>query len=66
MLDIILSVSTAFFITFFTIPIVISVVKKNEKFLDKPSSDRASHKISVPTFGGIAIFVQFCFLLFFG
>ena len=65
MLDIILSVSTAFFITFFTIPIVISVVKKNEKFLDKPSSDRASHKISVPTFGGIAIFCAILFSIIF-
>ena len=65
MLDIILSISTAFFITFLTIPIVISVVKKNEKLLDKPSSDRASHKISVPTFGGIAIFCGILFSIIF-
>ena len=65
MLDVILSISTAFFITFLTIPIVISVVKKNEKFLDKPSSDRASHKISVPTFGGIAIFCAILFSIIF-
>ena len=65
MLDIILSISTAFLITFLTIPIVISVVNKNEKLLDKPSSDRASHKISVPTFGGIAIFCGILFSIIF-
>lgn len=65
MLDIILSISTAFLLTFLTIPIVISVVRKNEKFLDKPSSDRASHKISVPTFGGIAIFCGILFSIIF-
>ena len=65
MLDIILSISTAFLITFLTIPIVISVVKKNEKLLDKPNSDRASHKISVPTFGGIAIFCGILFSIIF-
>ena len=65
MLDIILSISTAFLITFLIIPIVISVVKKNEKLLDKPISDRASHKISVPTFGGIAIFCGILFSIIF-
>ena len=65
MLEIILSISTAFLITFLTIPIVISVVKKNEKFLDKPNSDRASHKISIPTFGGIAIFCGILFSIIF-
>ena len=65
MLNIILSILTSFLITFLTIPIVISVVRKNEKFLDKPSSDRASHKISVPTFGGIAIFCGILFSIIF-
>lgn len=63
--DIIFSIITSFLITFFTIPIVISVVRKNDKFLDKPSSDRASHKIGVPTFGGIAIFCGILFSIIF-
>ena len=64
MLNVIFAISTAFFITFLTIPIVINVVRKNEKFLDTPS-ERASHKTSVPTFGGIAIFLGLLFAIVF-
>mgnify|MGYP001355051371 CR=1 FL=1 len=65
MIDVFLSISTSCLITFFTIPIVISIVRQNEKFLDKPNSDRASHKVSVPTFGGIAIFCGILFSIIF-
>ena len=65
MTDIIFSILTAFLITFFTIPIVINIVRQNHKLLDKPISDRASHKVSVPTFGGIAIFCGILFSIIF-
>lgn len=65
MFDVLLSISTAFLVTLITIPIVINVVRQNEKFLDKPSSDRSSHKVSVPTFGGIAIFCGILFSIIF-
>ena len=65
MTDIIFCILTAFLITFFTIPIVINIVRQNHKLLDKPISDRASHKVSVPTFGGIAIFCGILFSIIF-
>ena len=65
MIDVWLSILTAFLITFLSIPTVINIVRQNEKFLDKPMSDRASHKVSVPTFGGVAIFCGILFSIIF-
>ena len=56
---------TAFFFTLLSIPVIIRIVRKNKQFLDQPS-ERASHQISIPTFGGVAIFFSLLFQLFFG
>jgi len=52
--DVILSFITAFALTYFAIPSIISVAKK-KNLLVKPNG-RSSHKISTPSLGGIAIF----------
>ncbi len=64
MLNIVFAILTAFLITFLVIPIVIRVVRQNESLLEQPT-ERASHKISVPTFGGIAIFFGLLFAMIF-
>ena len=64
MLDVVFVILTSFLITFLVIPIVIRVVRKNEYLLEKPT-DRASHKVSIPTFGGIAIFFGILFSMIF-
>ena len=55
---------TAFFFTLMSIPVIIRIVRKNEQFLDQPS-ERTSHQISIPTFGGIAIFFSLLFSIIF-
>ena len=55
MINFYLAILTSFIVTFLIIPVIIKVVNQNKILLDKPS-DRASHKKSMPSFGGIAIF----------
>jgi len=62
-LNIIFSLITAFLITYLVIPKIIFFTKKL-RLLDE-AGDRASHKGSVPIFGGIAIFSGIIFSLLF-
>jgi len=62
-LDIIFSLITAFLITYVAIPKVIFFAEKL-RLLDE-AGIRASHKGSVPIFGGIAIFTGIIFSLLF-
>ena len=62
-LNIIFSLLTAFLITYLVIPKIIFFTKKL-RLLDE-AGDRASHKGSVPIFGGIAIFSGIIFSLLF-
>tara|TARA_B100000767_G_scaffold131641_1_gene125006 strand:+ start:1540 stop:2583 length:1044 start_codon:yes stop_codon:yes gene_type:complete len=62
-LKIIFSLITSFLITYISIPVVISFSKKL-RLLDD-AGIRASHKGSVPIFGGVAIFSGIIFTLFF-
>ena len=55
MINFFLAILTSFIVTFLIIPVIIKVVNQNKILLDKPG-DRASHKKSMPSFGGIAIF----------
>ena len=64
MLDVVFPILTSFLITFLVTPIVIRVVRNNKSFLEQPT-DRASHKVSIPTFGGIAIFFGILFSMIF-
>lgn len=64
MLEVYLAILTSFWITFISIPIVITVVRKNDALLDRPT-ERASHNVSIPTFGGIAIFFGILFSMIF-
>ena len=52
--DIILSFLTAFTLTYFAIPSIISI-SKAKKLFDEPG-ERSSHTVSTPSLGGIAIF----------
>jgi UDP-N-acetylmuramyl pentapeptide phosphotransferase/UDP-N-acetylglucosamine-1-phosphate transferase len=54
MYDIILVFSTAFLLTFFAIPSIISIARKKELF-DEPG-ERRSHQVNTPSLGGIGIF----------
>jgi UDP-GlcNAc:undecaprenyl-phosphate/decaprenyl-phosphate GlcNAc-1-phosphate transferase len=54
---IILSAILAFAITFFAIPVVISIAKK-KKLFDEPD-ERKVHKAVIPTLGGLGIFAGF-------
>jgi len=55
--EIVLSFISAFFITYGILPIIIKVGKL-KNLIDEPN-ERASHKTSVPTLGGLGIFVGF-------
>ena len=59
MLDIVLTSSISFIITFLAIPIVIQIAQ-SKKLYDVPD-DRKSHTGLVPSLGGIAIFSGFIF-----
>jgi len=54
---VILSVSVAFLITFFFIPITVRIAK--EKGIVAHENGRTSHKGSIPTMGGLAVFSSF-------
>jgi UDP-GlcNAc:undecaprenyl-phosphate/decaprenyl-phosphate GlcNAc-1-phosphate transferase len=54
---IILSAILAFVITFFAIPVIISIAKK-KKLFDEPD-ERKVHKAVIPTLGGLGIFAGF-------
>ena len=54
---ILLSSCISFFITFFSIPIIIQVAKE-KKLFDEPDR-RKIHKIVIPTLGGVGIFAGF-------
>src|ERR1019366_8468646 len=55
--NILLSGGLAFFITFFSIPVIIEVAK-NKKLFDEPD-ERKVHKNVIPTLGGLGIFAGF-------
>lgn len=55
----ILSLLTAFFITFFAIPAIIRVAE-HKKIFDTPC-DRKRHRSNIPTLGGMAIFAGLIF-----
>ncbi|MEO9210136.1 MAG: MraY family glycosyltransferase [Ginsengibacter sp.] len=55
--SIFLSGGLAFFITFFSIPVIIEVAK-NKKLFDEPG-ERKVHKAVIPTLGGLGIFAGF-------
>src|ERR1019366_7241279 len=55
--NILLSGGLAFFITFFSIPVIIEVAK-NKKLFDEPD-ERKVHKAVIPTLGGLGIFAGF-------
>ncbi len=61
MYDIILTFITAFLMTFFAIPSIISVANKKE-LVDVPG-DRRAHFISTPSLGGIGIFAGTLFAI---
>ncbi len=54
MYDIVLAFITAFLLTFFAIPSIISVARKKH-LVDEPG-ERRSHSVSTPSLGGIGIF----------
>lgn len=54
MYDIILAFSTAFLLTFFAIPSIISIARKKNLY-DEPG-ERRSHQVNTPSLGGIGIF----------
>ncbi len=62
-MDIILSITTAFLITFSAVPIVIRVFRSMD-LLDTPDK-RKIHSVSTPSLGGIAIYLGFMVALFF-
>ncbi len=62
-MDVILSITTAFLITFSAVPIVIRVFRSMD-LLDTPDK-RKIHSVSTPSLGGIAIFLGFMIALFF-
>ncbi len=59
MYDVILSMITAFTLTYLAIPSIINVAKK-KGLVDEPG-ERRSHKDSIPTLGGIGIFAGVIF-----
>lgn len=59
MYDVILAFITAFGLTFFAIPSIISVAKK-KRLMDEPG-ERRSHTVSTPSLGGIGIFAGMLF-----
>jgi len=61
MYDIVLVFITAFLLTFFAIPSIISVAKK-KNLVDEPGERRA-HSISTPSLGGIGIFAGTIFAI---
>ena len=61
MYDIVLTFITAFLMTFFAIPSIISVANKKQ-LVDLPG-ERRSHGISTPSLGGIAIFAGTIFAI---
>ncbi len=63
MYDVILSFITAFILTYFAIPSVISVARVKRLF-DDPN-ERSSHSVSIPSLGGIAIFAGLIFSVIF-
>lgn len=61
MYDIVLVFITAFLLTFFAIPSIISVAKK-KNLVDEPGERRA-HSVSTPSLGGIGIFAGTIFAI---
>jgi len=61
MYDIVLTFITAFLLTFFAIPSIISVANKKQ-LVDLPDERRA-HQVSTPSLGGIAIFAGTIFAI---
>lgn len=55
--NILLCTALSFFITFFSIPVIIQVAKE-KKLFDEPG-DRKVHKTVIPTLGGLGIFAGF-------
>ena len=57
MLNIILTLTASFLITFLAIPVIIQVAK-DKKLYDEPG-ERKIHKVVIPTLGGLGIFAGF-------
>ncbi|MEP7145102.1 MAG: MraY family glycosyltransferase [Ferruginibacter sp.] len=64
MVNILLSGTLAFLITFFAIPIIIQV-SREKKLFDEPD-ERKVHKMVIPTLGGLGIFGGFILALLLG
>lgn len=62
--NIFLSAGLAFFITFFSIPVIIEVAK-DKKLFDEPG-ERKVHKAVIPTLGGLGIFAGFVIAILMG
>jgi len=56
-IDIVLPSLFAFILTYFTIPVIINIAK-SKNLIDEPDS-RTSHHTSIPTLGGLSIFLGF-------
>jgi len=62
--NIVLSGALSFFITFFSIPVIIQVAREKKMF-DEPD-ERKVHKMVIPTLGGLGIFAGFILAMLLG